>query len=119
MKSGSETIPLLNPNNGVDCGVQIKELKCSDIVTSSTVNVPNIFKARTCVTYPYLSGGFMYNIFNVSDRVTLLTCNDETKFDTKIQMFHDTIEGSCVSGNDDYCDIQSRLKFDAVEKEHI
>ena len=105
MKSGSETIPLLDPNNGVDCGVQIKELKCSDIATSSTVNVPNIFKACTYVTYPDLSGGLMYTIFNVADRVTLLTCNNETNFDTKIQVFHDTIEGSCVAGNDDYFDL--------------
>ena len=59
VKSGSQTIPLLDPNNGVYCGVQIKELKCSDIVTSSTVNVPNILKACTCVTYPDLSGGLM------------------------------------------------------------
>ena len=61
----------------------------------------------------------MHNIINVADRVTLLTCNDETKFYTKIQVFHDTIEGSCVSGNDYYYATQSRLKFDAVDKEHI
>ena len=27
VNTGSETIPLLDPRNGVDCGVQIKELK--------------------------------------------------------------------------------------------
>ena len=85
MKIGSETIPLLDPNNDVDCGVQIKELKCSDIFTSSTVIVPNIFEACNCVTYPDLSGGLMYTISDVADIVTLLTCNDKTKFDTKFK----------------------------------
>ena len=80
---------------------------------------PNIFKSLTCVTYPDLSGGLMYTIFDVADRVTLLTCNYKKKFDTRIQVFHDTIEGNCVAENDDYCALQSRLEFDAVEKEHI
>ena len=106
---GSETIPLLDSNNSVDFGAQIKELKCSDIVKYPIINVPNILKGRTCVTYTDFSCGLMYTIFNVANRFTLLTCNNETKFDTTIQVFHDTIERSCVAGNDDYCDLHSRL----------
>ena len=115
----SGTIPLLDPNNGVNCGAQIKDIKWLDIVKSSTFNVPIVFRALTCVAYTDFSGGLMHTIFDVADRVILLTCNNETKFDTKIQVLHDTIERSCVAGNDDYSALQSRLEFYPMEKEHI
>ena len=33
--------------------------------------------------------------------MTLSTCHDKTNFDTLIQVFQDTVTGSCVAGNDD------------------
>ena len=115
MKSGSKTIPLLDPKNGIDFGAKIQKLKRSDIVTHFTVNVPSIIKDCTCGTSPGLFGDFLYTISNVASRETLLTCNEKTKLYAKSQVFHDTIEGCCVSGNDDYCDLHKRLEFYAVE----
>ena len=64
------------------------------------------------------SGGLIYTISVVGDKLaTLLSCNDETNFDTKIKVFQDSVEGSCVAGNDDACGLRSRVTFDAVETE--
>ena len=120
MKTWDKNVPLLNPNNGLDCDAQIQELKCSDTVTSSTVNVLNIVDAGYCGKYPGRSGGFLYTISVVSHKsATFLTCNYETEFDKKNQVFQDSIVGNCVAGNgcDHNCGVKSCVIFNTVDTE--
>ena len=70
--------------------------------------------------YPGRSGGSLYTISVVGHKLAmLLTCNDETDFDTKIQVFQDSFVGTCVAGNggDHVCGIWSHVTFNAMETE--
>ena len=69
--------------------------------------------------YPGRSGGSLYTISVVGNKsATLLTCNDETDFDTKVQVFQDSIVGKCVAGNggDHNCGVKSCVIHDRVLK---
>ena len=105
----------------MNCDAQVQELKCSDTVTDSSVDIPNIVDACYCGTSPGLSGGLLYTISDVVGHklATLLTCNYETDFDTKIQVFQDSILGLCVAGNggDHNCGLRSCDTFNTVDTE--
>ena len=64
VKIGLQTVPLLDPNNSFNCDEdeEIQELGCSDTVTSSTVDVPNIVDDGYVGMYPGRSGGLLYTI---------------------------------------------------------
>ena len=71
-----------------------------------------------CDTSPGLSGALLYAISVVAPTfITLSTCHDETEFDTKLQVFQDSIEGRCVTGSDDiffcYNRFHSHVQFSA------
>ena len=55
----------------------------------------------SCGVTPSTSGGLIYTLSNFIGEVKLSTCNDQTTFDSLIQVFQDTVAGSCVAGNDD------------------
>ena len=91
-----------------------------DTVTASTLNVPNVVDTGYCGMYTDRSGSFLYTISVIGNKsATLLTCNDETDFDKKFQLFQDSIVGKCVAGNggDNNCGVNSRVTFNAVETE--
>ena len=70
--------------------------------------------------YPGRSDGLIYTISIVGHKpATLLTYNDETDFDTKIQVFQDSIVGKCVAGNggDHNCSVKTRVIFNSVDTE--
>ena len=120
VKNWNKTVPLLDTNNGSNCDTQLQEIKCSYTITSSTVNVPNIVDAGYCGMYPGRYGGLLYTISVLGHKpATLLNCNDDTDFDTKIQVFQDIIVGKCVAGNggDHNCGVNICVTFNAVETE--
>ena len=78
-----------------------QELKRWEIVTNTTIGVPNIYDAGYCGVTPSKSGGLLYTLSNFNGEVTLSTCNDQATFDSLIQIFQDTVAGNCVAGNDD------------------
>lgn len=55
----------------------------------------------------------MYKLVGATGPVTINTCSG-TSYDSKIRVYKDS-DDSCVTGNDDTCNYQSEVTFDAVQ----
>ncbi|MCB0786609.1 MAG: hypothetical protein KDC02_20675, partial [Flavobacteriales bacterium] len=100
-------------------------ISCGDILTGSTVGLPNTLPPTACaVSGPASTGGSVWYTFSspIDTLVTLSTCVEDglgTDFDTRLSVFEGTCGGTlcCVAYNDDGtgCSLfTSRLNFQAT-----
>ncbi len=88
-------------------------IACAGSVTSTTVGA-TIDAVGTCVTALGTAPGVWYTFVGNGQSTTLNTCTGTT-YDSKIGIFTGTCGGLvCVTGNDDFCGLQSSVTFTAT-----
>ncbi|MEI7801978.1 MAG: T9SS type A sorting domain-containing protein [Bacteroidota bacterium] len=91
-----------------DCSGAIV-MNCGDIVTGSTLTAAADL-AGLCGTQP-TAPGVWYTIVGDGSVMTASLCNGTT-WDTKLNVYSGTCANlTCVSGNDDFCGLQSQVSF--------
>lgn len=99
--------PLVNDN----CSGALP-LTCGVTVTGSTATA-TADAVPTCVTTLNTAPGVWYKLDNVTGNVTLSLCG--SSYDTKMGVFTGTCASPvCVTGNDDFCSLQSQVTFTAT-----
>ncbi|PSR12332.1 MAG: hypothetical protein DA408_16270, partial [Bacteroidetes bacterium] len=87
-------------------------LACGQPVTGTTVGA-TADAVPTCVTGLSTAPGVWYSFAGTGDLVTASLCG--SAFDTKIGVFSGTCGAlTCVTGNDDFCGLQSQVTFTSV-----
>lgn len=94
-----------------DCSGAIA-LTCGVTVTGNTSAAgPDV--VPTCITTLGSAPGLWYKLQNASGPVTLSLCG--SSYDTKMGVFTGTCGTfTCVTGNDDFCSLQSQVSFTAT-----
>jgi subtilisin-like proprotein convertase family protein len=89
-------------------------IACGQTVTGTTVgSVVDV--VPTCVTALNTAGGVWYKFTGNGFATTLSLCNATTTYDSKIGVFSGTCAALvCVTGNDDFCGLQSQVTFTSV-----
>lgn len=83
-------------------------ISCGGAVMGTTVNA-TVDNAGTCVT-TNTSPGVWYSFMGNNSLVTMNTCG--SGFDTKLSVYTGTCGNlTCVTGNDDFCSLQSQVTF--------
>ena len=99
------------PNNDLCTGAF--PIACGGSVTGTTVGY-TIDAVPTCVTTLNTAPGVWYTFVGNGQLVTLNTCTG-TSYDSKIGVFSGTCAALvCVTGNDDFCGLQSQVNFPSV-----
>jgi Secretion system C-terminal sorting domain len=89
-------------------------IACAGSVTGTTVGA-TIDAVPTCVTTLNTAPGVWYTFVGTGQSVTLSTCPPGTAYDSKIGVFTGTCAALvCVTGNDDFCGLQSQVNFPTV-----
>ncbi len=89
------------------------EIECGGVASGSTTNATNGDNPGSCLTAPG-NKGVWYSFFGNGEEVTAGLCN--STYDTKINVYSGSIgDLECVVGNDDGCDLQSIVNFNAAE----
>ena len=87
-------------------------LTCGVTVNGSTVGA-TADAVPTCVTTLSSAPGVWYKLDNVTGAVTLSLCG--SSYDTKMGVFTGSCAAPvCVTGNDDFCGLQSQVSFTAT-----
>jgi hypothetical protein len=109
---GTFSLNLAAPPAGNDvCGGAIA-IACGGSESGTTVGTTNDI-APTCVTTDGTGGGVWYSYVGTGDDVTASLCG--SGYDTKIRVYTGTCGAlSCVTGNDDFCGLQSQVTFNSV-----
>lgn len=88
-------------------------IACAGSVTGTTVGA-TIDAVPTCVTTLNTAPGVWYTFVGNGQSTTLNTCTGTT-YDSKIGVFSGTCAALvCVTGNDDFCGLQSQVTFTAT-----
>jgi len=105
--------PVPPPN---DLCANAQAITIPSATTGTTVNA-TVDNAGTCVTTNTAPGvwyTFTNNVGNGSNRVVLNLCTG-TSFDTKLSVYTGACGAlACVTGNDDYCGVQSQVSVTTV-----
>lgn len=87
-------------------------LTCGVTVNGTTAGA-TLDAVPTCVTTLNTAPGVWYKLDNVTGNVTLSLCG--SSYDTKMGVFTGTCAAPvCVTGNDDFCGLQSQVSFTAT-----
>jgi Secretion system C-terminal sorting domain len=85
-------------------------INCGQTITGSTACGATIDAVGTCVTALGTAPGLWYQFVGDGSPDTLSLCG--SSYDTKIGVFRGTCAALvCVTGNDDFCGLQSRVTF--------
>lgn len=83
-------------------------ISCGNSLAGTTVNA-TVDNAGTCVTTNTVAGVW-YSFMGNNNIVTLNTCG--SGFDTKLSVYTGSCSSfTCVTGNDDFCSLQSQVTF--------
>lgn len=87
-------------------------IACGQTITGTTVGT-GVDAVPTCGTTFGTSGGVWYTFIGDGVSTTLSLCG--SGYDTKIGVFSGSCTGlTCVTGNDDFCGLQSQVTFTSV-----
>lgn len=87
-------------------------INCGQTINGTTVGA-TLDAVGTCVTTLNTAPGVWYSFTGDGSIVTLSLCG--SAYDTKIGVFSGTCAGLvCVTGNDDFCGLQSQVTFNSV-----
>jgi hypothetical protein len=87
-------------------------INCGQTITGSTACGATLDAVATCVTTLNTAPGLWYQFVGDGSGVTLSLCG--SSYDTKIGVFRGTCAALvCVTGNDDFCGLQSQVTFTA------
>lgn len=87
-------------------------ISCAGTVTGNT-SAATVDAVPTCVTTLNTAPGVWYTFVGTGQIVTLSLCG--SSYDTKIGVFTGTCASLvCVTGNDDFCGLQSQVNFPSV-----
>lgn len=87
-------------------------IACGQTITGSTASATVDAGAGTCVTPLNTAPGVWYTFAGDGSSTTLSLCG--SSYDTKIGVFSGSCAGlTCVTGNDDFCGLQSQVTFTA------
>lgn len=87
-------------------------IACAQTIAGSTVSATIDAGAGTCVTALNTAPGVWYTFAGDNSSTTLSLCG--SGYDTKIGVFSGSCAGlTCVTGNDDFCGLQSQVTFTA------
>ena len=87
-------------------------INCGQTIAGSTASATIDAGAGTCVTALNTAPGVWYTFAGDGSTTTLSLCG--SGYDTKIGVFSGSCAGlTCVTGNDDFCGLQSQVTFTA------
>lgn len=87
-------------------------IACGQTITGTTAAATLDAGAGTCVTALNTAPGVWYTFAGDGSSTTLSLCG--SSYDTKIGVFSGSCAGlTCVTGNDDFCGLQSQVTFTA------
>lgn len=87
-------------------------INCGQTINSTTVGA-TLDAVATCVTVLNTAPGIWYSFTGDGQITTLSLCG--SAFDTKMGVFSGTCAAlTCVTGNDDFCGLQSQVSFTSV-----
>jgi hypothetical protein len=87
-------------------------INCGQTITGSTACGASIDAVGTCVTALGTAPGLWYSFVGDGSSVIMSLCG--SSYDTKIGIFRGTCAALvCVTGNDDFCGLQSQVTFTA------
>ncbi|HZV67894.1 MAG TPA: T9SS type A sorting domain-containing protein [Saprospiraceae bacterium] len=87
-------------------------ISCGQTITSSTAGA-GIDAVPTCITTFGTAPGLWYTFQGDGQVITLSMCG--STYDTKLGVFSGTCASlTCVTGNDDFCGLQSQVSFTSV-----
>jgi HYR domain/Secretion system C-terminal sorting domain len=110
----SITSPACCTGIGNDACAFAPTINCGQTITGTTVG-STIDAVPFCVTPLNTSPGVWYKFTGDGTTVTLSLCGGGTTYDSKIGVFSGTCAAlTCVTGNDDFCGLQSEVTFVSV-----
>lgn len=89
------------------------QVQCGTPVSGTTIG-SGVNAVGTCITTLNTAGGIWYKVQGGGGNITASLCG--SSFDTKIGVFSGSCGALvCVTGNDDFCGLQSQVTFNATD----
>ncbi|MFN0035849.1 MAG: HYR domain-containing protein [Saprospiraceae bacterium] len=88
-------------------------ISCNQTIAASTSAATTDAATPTCITALNTAPGVWYSLVGNGSSITLSLCG--SGYDTKLGVFSGTCAAlTCVTGNDDFCGVQSQVTFTSV-----
>lgn len=118
----SHVLAVTPPNDEIGAAIPIRANMPFVVGTTIDAHIDDTNQFESICNLPIDSPGVWYVVSGSGREITAKTCDDSdvyTPFDTKLSVFTMSETGalSCQVANDDFCGLQSEVKWDSVENE--